>query len=189
MAAHQAPLSMGFPRQEYSSRFPFPSQCQDQNHTSCHHLHWGKFFATEPLGQSWCVCMCVCVCVCVCMCVCIYTYIVNIFACRDKTGLKNCSFAWLLSHALLFATPWTVPSRLLCPWDLPGKRYWSGLLFPPSRELLHPRNEPTSPALVCKFFTPKPKCYLMYISFSFADAIAFYSSYSEIFVSLYFKSQ
>ena len=26
MVAHQAPLSMGFPRQEYWSRLPFPSQ-------------------------------------------------------------------------------------------------------------------------------------------------------------------
>ena len=25
------------------------------------------------------------------------------------------------SHVRLFATPWTVPARLLCPWDSPGK--------------------------------------------------------------------
>ena len=26
-----------------------------------------------------------------------------------------------LSHGQLFATPWTVAYRLLCPWDFPGK--------------------------------------------------------------------
>ena len=25
------------------------------------------------------------------------------------------------SHSQLFAAPWSVPSRLLCPWDSPGK--------------------------------------------------------------------
>ena len=25
-----------------------------------------------------------------------------------------------LSRVRLFVTPWTVPSRLLCPWDFPG---------------------------------------------------------------------
>ena len=29
--------------------------------------------------------------------------------------------AWRLSHVQLLATPWTGPTRLLCPWDSPGK--------------------------------------------------------------------
>ena len=50
-AAHQAPLSTGFSRQEYWSGLPFPS----------------------PIYLSICVCGCVCVvCVCVCVCVCVY---------------------------------------------------------------------------------------------------------------------
>ena len=32
-----------------------------------------------------------------------------------------CMCAWLLSGVWLLATPWTVASRLLCPWDSPGK--------------------------------------------------------------------
>ena len=28
----------------------------------------------------------------------------------------------LLSCVWLFATPWTVPARILCPWDSPGKK-------------------------------------------------------------------
>ena len=43
---------------------------------------------------------------------------------------------------------------LLCPWDSPGKEYWSGLSFP--LDLLDPGIEPTSlmsPALAGVFFT------------------------------------
>ena len=32
-----------------------------------------------------------------------------------------CWCAYLLSCVRLFVTPWTVPARLLCPWDSPGK--------------------------------------------------------------------
>ena len=52
--AHQAPLCMGFPKQEYWSGLPFPS--------SGNHLNPGiepttsaladGFFTTEPLGKS-----------------------------------------------------------------------------------------------------------------------------------------
>ena len=31
-----------------------------------------------------------------------------------------------LSRVLLFATPWTVATRLLCPWDSPGKNTRGG---------------------------------------------------------------
>ena len=34
-----------------------------------------------------------------------------------------------LSRVQLFATPWTVPSRLLCPWDSPGKSTRGGCHF------------------------------------------------------------
>ena len=35
----------------------------------------------------------------------------------------------LLSHVQLFATPWTLPARLLCPWDFPGKNTGMGNHF------------------------------------------------------------
>ena len=38
----------------------------------------------------------------------------------------------MASHVLLFQTPWTVATRLLCPWDSPGKN-WSRLPFPSPR--------------------------------------------------------
>ena len=34
-----------------------------------------------------------------------------------------------LSHVQLFATPWTVPTRLLRPWDFPGKSTGVGCHF------------------------------------------------------------
>ena len=51
--AHQAPLSMGFPRQEYWSGFPFPSpgdsiRPRDQTWVSCISCIAGRFFTTEP---------------------------------------------------------------------------------------------------------------------------------------------
>ena len=48
-------------------------------------------FFTKHTWISLCVCVCVCVCVCE-----------------------------SLSHVRLFATPWTIICRLLCPWNSPG---------------------------------------------------------------------
>ena len=51
----------------------------------------------------------------------------------------------------LFATPWTEPAMLLCPWVSSGKKYWSGLPFPSPgdlpRDLSRPRDLTQSPAL------------------------------------------
>ena len=46
-----------------------------------------------------------------------------------------------------FATPWTVVCQLLCPWDFPGKKYWSGLPFPSPGDLPNPGIESASSAL------------------------------------------
>ena len=35
----------------------------------------------------------------------------------------------VLSHVWFFATPWSVPTRLLCPWDFPGKNTGVGCHF------------------------------------------------------------
>ena len=48
-----------------------------------------------------------------------------------------------LSHVQLFATLWTIPPRLLCPWG----EYGSGLPFPSPGDLPNPRIEPRSPTL------------------------------------------
>ena len=57
-AAHEAPLSMGFPRQEYWSVLPIsspgylPEPGVEQVSPACPALA-GRFFTTEPPGKSY----------------------------------------------------------------------------------------------------------------------------------------
>ena len=48
---------------------------------------------------------------------------------RDEQTLRSSTVCMPspFSHARPFETLWTVAHRLLCPWDSPGKNYWSGL--------------------------------------------------------------
>jgi len=58
----------------------------------------------------------------------------------------------MLSCVLLFGTPCAVT----CPWDYPGKEYWSGLPCPPPGDLPDPGIKSMSPALAGRFFTTVP---------------------------------
>ena len=51
--AHQAPLSMGFPRQEYWNRLPFssPGDLPDPGIELTSPALAGRFFTTEPPGK------------------------------------------------------------------------------------------------------------------------------------------
>ena len=51
--AHQGPLSMGFPRQEYWSEFPFTStgDLPDPGIKPLSLILAGRFFTTEPPGK------------------------------------------------------------------------------------------------------------------------------------------
>ena len=49
-----------------------------------------------------------------------------------------------LSHVQLFATLWTKPTRLLCPWEFSRQEYWSGLPCPTPGHLPYPGIEPGS---------------------------------------------
>ena len=82
---------------------------------------WCLVFASPGYEYS-CVCVCVCVCVC--------TRTLNHFWLFDS----------LQSHG-----QWR--TRLFCPWDFPGKNYWSGLPFPTPGELPDPAIKPGSSAL------------------------------------------
>ena len=67
--ARQAPLSMGFPRQEYWNGLPFPSLGNLPN-TRIKPMSpalAGRSFTTRPPGTLH-ICVCVCVCVCVTFC-------------------------------------------------------------------------------------------------------------------------
>ena len=61
-----------------------------------------------------------------------------------------------LSHVRLFATPWTVASRLLCPWNFPGKSTGVGLPFPSSGDLPDPGIKPRSPTLQADALPSEP---------------------------------
>ena len=62
----------------------------------------------------------------------------------------------MLSHILLFMTPWTVASQASLSMEFSRQEYWSGLPFPIPRDLpdagIKPRS-PVSPALAGGFFT------------------------------------
>ena len=53
----------------------------------------------------------------------------------------------LLSHVLLFATPWTVAHQAPLSVGFSCQEYWSGLSFPPPGDLPDPGIEPESLAL------------------------------------------
>ena len=60
-----------------------------------------------------------------------------------------------LVQVWLFATPWTVDSKLLCPWDSPA-RIPEWVCMPSSRESSPPRDQPTflmSSAVASRLFT------------------------------------
>ena len=58
----------------------------------------------------------------------------------------------LLNRVQLFATP----TRLLCPWDSPGKEYWSRVPFLSPGDLPDPGIEPQSPTLEADALTSEP---------------------------------
>ena len=100
MNCGQAPLSMGFPRQEYWSGLPFPS-LEDLPHpgTEPESLALaGGFFTTEPPGKPG-----------------------SLSAVKVKVKL--------LSHVRLSVTPWTVAYQAPLTMDFPGKGTGVGCHF------------------------------------------------------------
>ena len=85
------------------------SWLRDWTHISCIGMQILYCWATREAHL--CECMCVCVCECECDCVCVL-----------------CSIALVMSDSLqLLGLP---PTRLLDPWDSPGKNTGVGLSFP-----------------------------------------------------------
>ena len=89
--AHQAPLSMGSSKQEYWSGLPFssPGDLPDAGNKPVSPALAGGFFTSEPPEKSLSLSLFLYIYMCVCVCVCF-------------------SSVQLLSHVLLFTTPWTV---------------------------------------------------------------------------------
>ena len=63
----------------------------------------------------------------------------------------------LLSHARLFATPWTAAHQAPLSMRFSRQGYWSGLPFPSPGDLPDPGIKPGSPALAGRFFTDSYK--------------------------------
>ena len=67
--------------------------------------------------------------------------------------------ACVLSRVLFFETPWTGPHHTPLSMEFSRQAYWSGLLFPPSGDLLDPGIKPKCPmslTLAGRFFTAEP---------------------------------
>ena len=64
-----------------------------------------------------------------------------------------CAVLICFSHVWLFATLWTGSHQAPLSKGFSRQEYWSGLLCPPLGDLPDPGIEPTSPALVGRFFT------------------------------------
>ena len=64
----------------------------------------------------------------------------------------------LFSHSVVSdsATPWTVVRQALLSMEFSWQGYWSGLPFPPPKDLPDLRIKPMSPALAGRFFTAEP---------------------------------
>ena len=60
------------------------------------------------------------------------------------------------SSILAWEIPWTVAHQASLSIEFSRQEYWSGLPFPPPRDLPDPGIKPASPALAGKFFTTEP---------------------------------
>ena len=80
---------------------------------------------------------------------------------KQKPRRCVCKYPWAavvesLSCVQLFVTPWTVAHQAPLSMGFSRQEYWSGLPFPPPRDLPNPGIEPSSPALASRFFTTEP---------------------------------
>ena len=152
-AAHQAPPSLGFSRQEHWSGLPFPSpmhKSESEVAQSCptlsdpmdcgppgssihgifqaRVLEWGAIaFSVLFIHTYVCVCVCVCVYVCVCVCMCIHSFLYS-FTMQAITEYLV-EFPVLYSRSLLVI--YFIHSSVWHPTPvlLPGKSHgWKSLV-------------------------------------------------------------
>ena len=145
--AHQDPLSMGFSRQEYWSRFPCPppGDLPDPGIKPTSLISPVlaiEFFTTSATWEAR---------VCVCVCVCVY----NILLPKGGTS-RWVSEVKLLSCVRLFAIPWTVAYQAPLSIGFSRQECWSGLPFPSPGDLPNPGIEPRSPALQADALPSEP---------------------------------
>ena len=73
---------------------------------------------------------------------------------NKHTKLKWC--VYVLSHVLLFVTPWAVAHQAPLPVGFSRQEHWGRLPFPSPGDLPDLGIEPASPALAGGFFTAGP---------------------------------
>ena len=128
--AHQAPLSMGFPKQECWSGLPFPTpgdipDLQPESPRSPA-VAVGFFTTMSPGNQL----------------------------------VIQFSSVQLLSRVRLFVTPWTVAYQAPPSMGFSKQECWSGLPFPSPGDLPDPGIEPGSPALLADALPSEPPGHL-----------------------------
>ena len=77
--------------------------------------------------------------------------------------------ASFFSHVWLFVTPWTVPARLLCPWDSSDKNIGLGCHALLPGDVPNPGIKPTSPELQVDSLPSEPPGKLREKQFSSAN--------------------
>ena len=117
--ARQAPLSTGFPRQEYWSGLPFPSlgDLPDPGIKPGSLAFQADALTSEPPGKA------------------------------HNLQIAAMFTLLMLSPVHLFATLWTVAHQAPLSMRFFRQGFWSGLPCPPPGDLPNPGIEPRSPAL------------------------------------------
>ena len=144
--AYQAPLSMGFSRQQYWSGLPFPSPGDLPNPAIKPRSPALQTDAlpSEPPGKS----------------------INGVSALLKQGKADTCGLTIysiysfmkvkLFSRVRLFATPWTVTYQALLSMGFSRQEYWNGLPFPSPGDLPNPAIKPRSPALQADALPSEP---------------------------------
>ena len=75
---------------------------------------------------------------------------------KDAESKEHHSVCVNAQSCLTLATSWAAAHQGPLSMEFFRQEYWSGLLFPPPRDFLHPGVKPESPALTGWFFTTEP---------------------------------
>ena len=133
-AAHQAPPSLGFSRQEHWSGLPFPSPVQESEKWK-----WSRSVVSDsyrPHGLQ-------------------PTRLLHPWDFLSKSTRVGsiAFFRQSLSHVQIFAIPWTAALQAPLFMEFSRQQYWSGKPFPSSRRSSRPRDRTQASHISGRFFT------------------------------------
>ena len=128
--AHQAPLSMAFSRQEYWSRFPFPSS-RDLSHPGIEPASLMTPMLADKFLTNWTT-----------------GEVLHSLLCESESEVAQ--------SCLTLCGPWTVAHQAPPSMGFSRQEYWSGLPFPSPGDLPNPGIEARSPTLQADALTSVP---------------------------------